>query len=84
MARHARIMDRASGTLLETATLLLAAITALTVIARYESDPPRGLASASTALARPTIAPGPAKEPADDAAGDAERQAILRDMLLHD
>ena len=79
MTPDARTTARASsGTLLEAAALVMAGITALVVIARSDAEPRRDSIGAHGAVPA-TAKPLP---PAD--ADEAERQAALRDMLLHD
>lgn len=76
MAQPTRTTAAASDTLLETATLLLAGLTALVVIVRHEADRPA--AAPRAAVTRPAVAPTVTGE------AEAERQALYRDMLLHD
>ena len=78
MAQPARTTSAASDTLLDTATLLLAGLTALVVILRHEADHPA--AAPQAAVTRPAFAPAVTGA----AEAEAERQALYRDMLLHD
>ncbi|HEV2544940.1 MAG TPA: hypothetical protein VGU70_19485 [Methylobacterium sp.] len=82
MARDIRTTTRSGDARLETAALLLAAVTALVAIARSDAvsrsfDPP-------AATLRPAAIAAPAPAPPTEAEADAARQASLRDMLLHD
>ena len=84
MARNAHTTTRPGVSLLEGAALLLAAVTALTALARSEvAAPACGAALASLPssqagpVARASAAAAPQAEPANHG-------AQLRDMLLHD
>ncbi|GAA0270417.1 hypothetical protein LNAOJCKE_4396 [Methylorubrum aminovorans] len=82
MARDIRTTTRSGDARLETAALLLAAVTALVAIARSDAvsrnvDPP-------AATPRLAAAAAPVPTPPTEAEADAARQASLRDMLLHD
>jgi hypothetical protein len=82
MARDAQTTIRSGGARLETAALLLAAFTALVAIARYDAGQRACTEAPAAAIARP--APAVARPPAPPSEAEAARQAILRDMLLHD
>ena len=80
MARDVQTTIRSGGARLETAALLLAAFTALVAIARYDAGQRACTEAPPAAIARPAVA----RPPAPPSEAEAARQAILRDMLLHD
>lgn len=84
MARNAHTTIRSGDARLETAALLLAAFTALVAIARFDAAVPA--CSAPPAIARPAPAVVPVAAPLSpqEAEAEAARQAMLRDMRLHD
>ena len=81
MARNAHTTTRPGVGLLEGAALFLAAVTALTALARSEVAAP----ACGAALAPlPSSQAGPAARASAAAAEPADHGARLRDMLLHD
>jgi len=81
MPRDAQTTIRSGDARLETAALLLAGFTALVAIARSDAGP-RTCTGAPVAVARPV--PEAAPLATKEAEAEAARQAILRDMRLHD
>jgi hypothetical protein len=82
MAWDARTRTRPGDARLETVALLLAALTAVVAIAR--SDGAAREHDRPSAAPRPVSAAAPVAAPAQVDEAEAARQAILRDMLLHD
>ena len=85
MPRDAQTTFRSGDARLEAAALLLAAFTALVAIARSDAAAP-ACATPPPAIARPAPAVMLVTAPpsAQEAEAEAARQAILRDMRLHD
>ncbi|CAO4132603.1 hypothetical protein [Methylorubrum extorquens] len=85
MPRDAQTTIRPGDARLETAALLLAGFTALVAIARSDAAAP-ACAAPPAAIARPAPAVMPVTAPlaTKEAEAEAARQAILRDMRLHD
>lgn len=85
MARDAQTTFRSGDARLEAAALLLAAFTALVAIARSDAAAP-ACAAPQAAITRPAPAVMPVAAPLStkEAEAEAARQAILRDMRLHD
>ena len=87
MARDTRTRTRSGDARLEMAALLLAALTALVAIARSDAISRRLDVSAAIPRAVSVAAPSAELDCAPSAReieAEAVRQAILRDMLLHD
>lgn len=82
MPRDAQTTTRSGDARLETAALLLAGFTALVAIARSDPGPRACTGAPPVALARPM--PEAAPLATKEAEAEAARQAILRDMRLHD
>ncbi|MCJ2031314.1 hypothetical protein MKK50_18275 [Methylobacterium sp. J-043] len=82
MARDAQTTTRWGNARLETAALLLAGFTALVAIARSDAGPRTCTAVPPVAVARPKPAATPLS--AKETEAEAARQAVLRDMQLHD
>lgn len=82
MARDAQSTIRSGDARLETAALLLAGFTALVAIARSDAGPRACSGAPPVAVDRPVPAAAPLS--VREAEAEAARQALLRDMRLHD